>query len=105
MDHGDLEGEEKTLPNGKVVCGKIHEMKKGEPVMFPRELGMKFNLGKEKGWLCFFTLQGLRSCPQKAWSAWRTPVSTLTTVLFYQRKMMQMKNKVLMDFLHFQWLE
>ena len=34
MDEGDLEGEEKTLPNGKAVCGKVHEMKKGVPVMF-----------------------------------------------------------------------
>ena len=35
IDDGDLQGEEKTLSNGKVVYGKTHEMKKGEPVMFP----------------------------------------------------------------------
>eukprot|EP00439_Symbiodinium_sp_Y106_P006524 s4409_g1.t1 len=35
MDYEDLEGEEKTLPNGKVAYGKIYDMKKGEPVIFP----------------------------------------------------------------------
>ena len=35
MDYEDLEGEEKTLPNGKVAYGKIYDMKKGEPVVFP----------------------------------------------------------------------